>query len=480
MRFSAVLEDTLGVTPDNPRMRVMTLTGEGLRFVPNFVQSDAIRDDEMNDDPIKVNETNEGPINYEFAYPADQTTPSNVLQSLFRSTWVNTPFRDNDGVADSAITDVTASTGVVTVANGSTFAVGHLVRTTGFGNAANNGLNRCTTASATVPAFSAATLADEGSPAAGARMKVVGFEGASGDIEAVADGLESTTLDFTTLGLLVGGWIKIGGTGAGFRFGTAACNNWARVIAIAQHKLTLDNLPTGWATDAGTGKTVRVFFGDQLKNGVTRKSLTVERGFLGQDVPSYIIQGGMVAGQGEFTFATEQKITAQVTFSGLSGQLTTTPLDASPDPAPREPIMASNVNVGRIAEGGVAVAGPNFIRSASISINRNLRVDTAVGHVGGVDIGNGGCDVSVSIETFFGSGAMLTKLLEGTPSNINIRAAKNGRATIFAVPRLTFTDGSPSAGAKNQRVTVPLQSMASMDPLTNAHIILDRLEYWEN
>jgi len=387
--------------------------------------------------------------------------------------------RDNDGDDDSAITDVDAETGVVTVTAGSAFEAGQLVRLTGFGQAANNGLYKCTTGSATVPAFAAAVFADEAAPAAAARMKVVGFEGSTGDIEAEADGLSSTALDFTTLGLRVGGWIKVGGTGAGFRFATAACNGWARITAVAQHAITLDNLPTGWAADDGTGKTLRVFFGDQIKNGTTQKSLTLERGFLGQAVPSYIVQRGMVAGQGQFSFETEQKITAQVTFNGLSGQLSTTPLDVAPDAAPQEPIMAANVNVGRIAEAGAAVSSPNYVRTASITVNNNVRIRTAVGHLGGVDIASGECQVNVSLETYFGSDALLGKLLAGTVSNINLRTAKNSRAVIFAVPRITFTDGSPSAGGKNQDVMVPLQSMASYDALTNAHIVIDRLEYWE-
>jgi hypothetical protein len=49
---------------------------------------------------------------------------------------------------------------------------------------------------------------------------------------------------------------------------------------IAAAKLTLDNLPTGWTTDAGTSQTVKVWFGDQLKNGTTQFGQTIERGFL--------------------------------------------------------------------------------------------------------------------------------------------------------------------------------------------------------
>ena len=58
-------------------------------------------------------------------------------------------------------------------------------------------------------------------------VKVVGFQGATGDVTATATGLGSTLLDFTTLGLSAGQWIWVGGDTSGVKFATAACNGWA-------------------------------------------------------------------------------------------------------------------------------------------------------------------------------------------------------------------------------------------------------------
>jgi hypothetical protein len=482
VRLTSVEEVTLGTTPDTPRMRRARMTGEGLQFQPAFTQSAEIRDDRMNADPSKTNETNQGPINGELSYPVDLSPFSAWLKSLFFNPWVNTPSRDNDGVADSVITGVAAEDGVITVLTGAPFVVGHLVRASGFTNAGNNGLQAITTGSATVPAVGDGILTDEAAPPATARLKVVGLQGTAGDIVAVADGLTSTTLDFTTFGLVVGQWVKIGATGAGFRLATAACNGWARVIAIAAHKLTLDNLPTGWATDTGTGKTLRVFFGDTIKNGVTTFSETLERGFMAQAVPSYIIQRGMIAGQGEFNFQSEQLATWTLTFTGMTGEISTTSLDDAPDPATTNRIMSAAVNVGRIAEAGVSIGGPNFIKSLKLTINNNLRPLSAIrddGQVGPVDIGSGSADVTVALESYFGSAVLLQKLFAGTATNLNARVAKDSQAIVFGIPRVTFTDGSVSAGGKNQDAMLPLTAQASIDPLTNAHVLMDRLEYFE-
>ncbi|TIU92904.1 MAG: hypothetical protein E5W09_27150, partial [Mesorhizobium sp.] len=62
-RMTVVEEVTLGITPVTPRMRTARFTGETLAFRPTFVTSEEIRDDRMNSDPIKIGETNSGPIN---------------------------------------------------------------------------------------------------------------------------------------------------------------------------------------------------------------------------------------------------------------------------------------------------------------------------------------------------------------------------------------------------------------------------------
>src|SRR5215218_8609504 len=198
VRLTAVKETTPGTTPGTPRMRTVRVTGESLAFTNSFLDSDELRSDRMNVDPIQVMQESGGGINFEIA--------------LWNS-WTNTPARDNDGTADSVITDVNTTGGVVTVSGvGGTFAVGHLVKLENFTNAANNGVFRCTTSSATVPAFSGAGLVSEAAPPATAKMKVVGAAGVSGDVSANATGLTSVSLIFTALGLSVGQWIKIGGT----------------------------------------------------------------------------------------------------------------------------------------------------------------------------------------------------------------------------------------------------------------------------
>jgi hypothetical protein len=480
LQFAWVREATFGTTPATPRMRIARLTGESLQYTPQFINSDEIRSDRMMADPIKINEQNQGGVNTEASYPVDDSPLSDWIRSAMYNTWTNTPTFYNDGTADSVVTDAGTTTDTYVVASGgASVKAGHLVRATGFTNSANNQIFRAASSTGTTIVGSSLSLTAETAPPATAKLKVVGFQGASGDITATSTGLGSTLLDFTTLGLAVGMWIKIGGSAAGDKFATAALNTYARITAIAANALTLDNLPAAWTTDAGTGKTLKVWIPDYIRNGTTRTSGTIERGFLGQATPTYIVQAGMVVGQMDTSFQTEQKVTTNFNFMGLTGSQSTTALDASPDSETTNAVMSANVNVGRIAEAGSSISSPNWARSLTIQLNNNLRMLTAVGSVGAVDILPGECSVSGTIETYFGSNALLTKLLAGTVGSINARMTKDSQTVVHTVPRVTFTGGSPSAGGKNQDVLLPLQWQASKDSTTSAHYQIDRFEYVE-
>ncbi|HET9893235.1 MAG TPA: phage tail tube protein [Mycobacterium sp.] len=99
-------------------------------------------------------------------------------------------------------------------------------------------------------------------------LEAAGFRGASGDIQLNASGnLTSTVADFTTMGLVVGQAIWVGGTiGSGHDFATAAYRGFALVVAISANLLTLERRQwTVGSADTGTGKTIDIYFGRLLR-----------------------------------------------------------------------------------------------------------------------------------------------------------------------------------------------------------------------
>lgn len=480
VRVAAVKEVTLGTTPATPRMRTTRDTGEGLSWSPDFFTSAERRSDRMRADPAKINETNGGTLNWEQSYPAALSAQSALLESAMLSTWTETPGRDNDGTADSVITDIGTTANTLTCTTGAAFVIGHLVQTTGFTTAANNTVARVTTGGATSYVATAGGYVAEAVPPAAARAKVVGCAGIAGDIVATATGLTCTALSFTGVGIVVGMWIKIGGTAAGDRFATAACNGWARVTAVSATAITLDNRPAGWTTDTGATKTIKLWFGDVIRNGTTLLGLSIERGFLAQTTPTYIVHKGMCVDQLTTDITTEQGVTGTFTFMGMSASESTSALSgATYASAPTGTVMTANASVGEVRIGGSLSASPNWVRSVKLNLANNLRRKTAVGTVGAVDIGTGQNSVTGSVETYFGSDALLAAAMAGTVSSLSARATANSQALIQTLPRITMTSAAANASAINSDVLLSMDFEASIDSTTNCQIQYDRVEYFE-
>lgn len=487
VRLTSVVETTPGTTPASPRMRLVRINDERLTFAPQYIDSNELRADRMTADPIRVQQAAGGSYTLEWSYPDPDSPESTDLESTFYEHWVNTPTFFNDGTADSVVTDAGTTTDTYTVVSGGAAIVaGHLVRASGFTNSVNNQIFRAASSSATTVVGSSLSLVAETAPPGTARLKVVGFQGASGDITATSTGLASTALDFTTLGLAVGQKVKIGGTADGTTFAflvsagaLARAAAFARITVIAANALTLDNLPTGWTTDAGAGKTIRVFFGDHIKNGVTQVTMTKEIGFMDQTSPTYITNTGMTVNTNDISVTARQVITSTIAWTGQGGGASNTSLDNSPDAATTGRVMAAHANVGRISEAGTTLIGPNWARALTFQINNNQRTIEDIGSSSPVAVNPGECTVTGRIETYFGSIDMLQKLYTGVPTNITTRWQKDSQATIWDFPRVSFRGGDPQVTGKNTDTTLPLDFKAALDPLTNSHVMLDRIEYYE-
>lgn len=483
VRIATVKEVTPGTTPATPRMRTARFTGESLSFSPTYIDSNEIRADRMLNDPAKVMQGSSGGINFELSYPVDGTPLSDFLCSTFFSSWVSTPTFYNDGTADSVVTDAgtVADTYAVT-AGGAAVKAGMLVRATGFAQSANNQIFKAVSSTATTVVGASLGLVAEAAPPAAAKLKVVGFEGASADVTATASGLGSTSLDFTTLGLVPGQWIKIGGTATTDKFSTSANNDWARMTAIAAHAITLDNLPVGWTVDAGTGKTIKVWVSDYIRNGVNPTSLTIERGFLDQAVPTYILNTGMQVDKASLTISSKKVITGSFTFTGMGGGQSTVAVGTSYDAATSNPVMAANANVGRLDSGGSQLVSPNWGNSLVINFANNLRTVEAIDQTSPVAINAGQFQATGTIETYFGDNTMLANFYNGVQTAINTRIQKNGQAVIFQFPRVTLTGkGNTNATGKNIDIMAPFDFSTSIDTaLTGVAAQLERFEYFES
>jgi hypothetical protein len=461
-------------------MNLLRYVSDSLKYNIDYVVSEEITPYRQPQDVINVGYRASGAVNFEMS--AD--TFDDFIASVMCRPWTTLPMIVNV-TADTEVSGVTDSSDTFSVASGgASFKLGHLLRTTGFTNSANNGVFRVASSTAnTVVVGGTPTLVDETAPPVGAKLQVVGFQGASGDITATATGLGSTALDFTTLGLAVGQWVKIGGSATADKFATAALNGWARITAIAANALTLDNRPTGWTTDSGASKTIKVWCGDYLRVGTSsnlvQKSFSIEKGFLGQTVPNYIVYAGMVVGQMALTFRPGAVLRGSVEFMGKSASISTTALDASPTAATASDVLNSVSDVGVIAEGGARVASPNFVQEFSINIVNSLIARTGIGNSGLVGIGHGREQVTGKLTTYFGDATQYSKFINDTASSIACQVGTDNAGYVVTVPSLKFSDSDVSVSGTDTDVIADNSWSAIYDTTTATSLQFDRLAYYE-
>ncbi len=461
----AVNEGTFGVVPLTPDLRQLCVTGApSLAFTPETVVSEKIRDDRQIDDLVLVGGEAAGDINSELAFRVQDI----LLEGAFFSTFQQRVQRVNDEV-ETQVTAVSATDFTVTD-EGDTVIVDDILRGEGFAVAGNNAFH-IVDGVPTNTSFTTATAEVEATPPLGAQLHVVGRRSAAGDIDATAtpDTITSVILDFTTLGLEIGDWIKF----KGFT-GNPANDDFVRISAILANTLTLDIVPSGWAADTPAGA-VDIFLGERLKNGVLFRSYTLEEEFSDHSPVTFQYFRGMVIDGFTITAAPQAIVTTSVTFSGkdaLFSDATTPTAEFAVDGAgrvsgatsialPALQVLNSSSNVGRIARGGVPITGKNFVLEASFEIANNLRQLNAVGFLGAVDIGVGEFSVTGTLNTYFDDADLARDVIANAETSFDVRFDDNFQhSVIIDAPRIKFSEGAPEVPGKNADVTIALAYQA--------------------
>lgn len=371
--------------------------------------------------------------------------------------------------------------GEYTVAETADFLVGSLIKGLGFTNAANNALGVVTTVTLdTSIAVAGAVL--EASPPTGANIRVVGFEAATADLDVDNTGtlpaITSTVLDFTTLGLVPGQWIFVGGDTASDQFANAANNGFKRIRTIAANRLTIDKSDAAMVTETGTGLDIRLFFGDVLRNEtgslITRRSYNVER-TLGapDDAAPAQIQSEVLIGAvpNEFTLniPSADLLNADLTFVATDNAQrdgTTGPKQSSvqePDTA-KEYNTSSDVTRIRLSTVSSVSAAPTalfaFITEGNISINNNVTPNKAVGVLGAFDVTAGTFTVSGSLTAYFADVAATQAVRNNSDVTLDIGFARDNQGVIFDLPLIALGDGRLSVEV-DQPITLPLTTDAA-------------------
>lgn len=470
VRMGIIREATFATIPATPAFQTLRPLSGALAGAARTAVSGELVSDRQVADLALVGKSVGGEIAVEYSLGSHDI----LLEAALFGAWTKTTEKDNRTA--SSITAVSASAYTTSTASPA-WAQNMIVRASGFALAANNRTIVADTGSTgTNLAILGGGGAVEASPPATARLKRIGQQGASGDITATTTGLAATTLNFTTLGLAVGMWIRVGGPDVGNKFATCP-NGWARISAIATGALTFDIKPTGWTTDAGAGKTIRLYWGDYVRNGVTEYSHTIEFAYLDSGQFQYFL--GMVVQQMTLSAQSQQIVTGGFTFMGADNTLpgVSRTSGATDLAAWTSRVLNATSNVARIAENGTPIVSPNFITGLTLQVANGLREQVAVASLGPVGIGMGRSEISGTLTAYFGDNTLLQKVLQNTATSLDMTFTDaDGLTVLIDLPLVKFTSGSAPVRGLNTDIMVDMGYQAIKHPTLGYQMHLQECE----
>lgn len=413
-----------------------------------------------------------------FAQDLTESNTTRLLQGFFFADAREKATTASLKAARIPITGVTAADDEYAAASGlGGFKVSALALASGFAIAANNGLKKVSAATATDVGV-AQPLTDEAAPPATAQLETVGFEFATGDASLSANGnklrLNSVAVNMTTLGLIPGEWVYLGGDGTTNRFGDDK-HGFCRVGAIATGYLEFDKSDFDAVVDAGAGKAIQLFFGifiqnESVRSLIKRRTYHVER-TLDQDddgeMAEYLI--GAVPNELTLNFPQEDKVTVDMSFMALDNMQRDGTQGLLPGTRPdivEAECFNTSLNFSRIKlsvldnENSNPVPLAAYLQDIKLSINNGATANKALGVFGGFEVSVGNFDVSGSVQAYFNGMDATRAVRNNTSCTLDVAIVKDGIGMVFDLPLITLGNGRLSVEADTP-VMLPLDTMAA-------------------
>lgn len=351
-----------------------------------------------------------------------------------------------------------------------------LVWAEGFGVESNNGLKLVDSADATGITIDGGLTA-EASPPAAAKVTAVGQQFLSGDLVVT---ISSGVITLTSSGsdwpvLLPGEWILIGGDATDTFFATMP-RGYGRVRTRTAAAVVLDDFigvgGASAAADAGTGKTIQVFFGAVIRNEFTtalikRRTYTLEQQLgTGPTATQAQYVRGAMANECTWDVPGQDKITVSMSFVACESSFKSGESGDEIESGTRVAALGENcfntsadVRFTKLALAGTTSSQAPFFAYAteeSITINNNARTSKALGVVGAIDVQPGNFEVTASLNAYFETTGVLAAIREN-PDVSYSRGVFSAEQCGFIIDiPLLQVSGEPEV-AKDEDIMVPLE-----------------------
>ena len=445
--LSLLKEINLGVTPTEGNYKILPIvSASDFGFNPSSSVSEAIRSDRQVPDSKLTSIEASGGLEVEFAYG----TYDDLLEGSFANS-----FRRLAKVEEGEVTSATGTAFTITRLSNQ-FVVGSvcLVKGVGFEKVAE-----VSAKTSTVLTFSSSVSSSLGDVSK-LTVELIGFQGPTGDIvfSSANKTLSLDSADYKTLhgllGLEAGDWMCLEAQGL-FRIKSFAVSG-NEVTYTYDHFI---DQADGYTSPNGDATKRRVYFSHYIKNGVEKPSYSILQRFHSLQGDNQVNYSGMVVDSFNLSLDTQSILRSTFALQGLNASFLSNKIaDNKIKEQNLEGILNSSSDVRKLLLGGVEVSAPNFIQSSSIDIANNARRQNAVGSVGSVGIALGTCNVSGSLDTYFGNTELAKQVINNSETSYSI-FMRDGvkRAVLVDIPRLKFTSGSVGIEGINTDLTLPLE-----------------------
>lgn len=387
---------------------------------------------------------------------------------FFRAATTGTGYTIPAATADQA-GKVTFGTGLGTT----------LFHAKGYATAANNGLKAITAdLASTNTEIVVSGLVAEASPPATAILQISGVRAETSDLAiTVTAGVATITSSdgiFGGRGLKAGQLVHVGGLAPANQFSAGA--GYGRIVSITSGTIVLDKLSSTLATDAGTGETVDILWGQFISDVTIDDSLFLQRSFqfeatfpgLGSSNETmYEYALGNFCNEMAWQMEGQDKATLSLGFIGTTSEPPTTVRKTNAEDA-RLPVgtaaFGTSSDFARLRIQDVDETGLSTdFKSMTLTISNNVSPEKVLNFLGARFMNYGSFYVDLEAEGLFTNADVLDRILNNTTVTMDfILRNDDGEAISVDIPSLTLGDGTRSYPL-NETVLINMTGQAFQD-----------------
>ncbi len=363
--------------------------------------------------------------------------------------------------------------------------------------AANNGLKRVAASSTTTNIIVTGGLTAETFTAAqNVTIEVCGFEFTAADATLTVSGstitLGATAKNLTQLALVSGQSIFVGDpSDAAYMFSTGTASNYgpARVaVAPTAGAIVLEMPWLAFSTNAGTGKTIRIRFGQTTRNEPLTGARYVERLYCLEsvlakvhtaDAPAYVYDDNSAIGTFTVAAPSNALITLAADLMATNGPIETTRRTGASSPTAAKQTTAYSTATRDGISGRVWIKSgltqlTGAIMSSTVVIENQLGENPGQGAASSVAVTWGKMKVTAAITAYLVHTGQISAALDNDTITANWMIRNSEAAYLFDIPEGTIGTGQLGT-PKNGAISIDMPVTAHGDGTWATQLIVSKI-----